>query len=96
MQPISKLLTPAAKPDPWRPGSPAGEATSVLTEKCVAIGGESDLVEARRAMRELAADVGFPDSGCVLLTLVLQGTTAEPLVRRLGIEVVDEAPRDPR
>ena len=32
--------------------------------------------------------------GCVLLTLLLQGTTAEPLVRRLGIEVVDEGPRD--
>jgi CPA1 family monovalent cation:H+ antiporter len=27
--------------------------------------------------------------GCVLLTLLLQGTTADPLVRRLGIEVRD-------
>src|SRR6188508_81927 len=36
--------------------------------------------------RDLLQGIVF---GCVLLTLVLQGTTAEPLVRRLGIEVVD-------
>ena len=42
--------------------------------------------------RDLLQGIVF---GCVLLTLLLQGTTAEPLVRRLGIEVVDEAPRDP-
>ncbi len=41
--------------------------------------------------RDLLQGIVF---GCVLLTLLLQGTTAEPLVRRLGIEVVDEAPRD--
>jgi CPA1 family monovalent cation:H+ antiporter len=41
--------------------------------------------------RDLLQGIVF---GCVLLTLVLQGTTAEPLVRRLGIEVVDEAPRE--
>ena len=34
--------------------------------------------------RDLMQGIVF---GCVLLTLVLQGTTAEPLVRRLGIEV---------
>jgi CPA1 family monovalent cation:H+ antiporter len=42
--------------------------------------------------RDLLQGIVF---GCVLLTLVLQGTTAEPLVRRLGIEVVDEASREP-
>jgi CPA1 family monovalent cation:H+ antiporter len=41
--------------------------------------------------RDLLQGIVF---GCVLLTLLLQGTTAEPLVRRLGIEVVEEAPRD--
>ena len=38
--------------------------------------------------RDLLQGIVF---GCVLLTLLLQGTTAEPLVRRLGIEVRDEA-----
>lgn len=42
--------------------------------------------------RDLLQGIVF---GCVLLTLLLQGTTAEPLVRRLGIEVRDEAPREP-
>jgi CPA1 family monovalent cation:H+ antiporter len=41
--------------------------------------------------RDLMQGIVF---GCVLLTLVLQGTTAEPLVRRLGIEVREESPRD--
>ncbi len=73
MQPIAKplaLVQPLAKPDPWRPGAPEDPATSVLREKNVTIVGDADLVEARRAMRELAAEVGFADSGCVLLTLV--------------------------
>ena len=42
--------------------------------------------------RDLLQGIVF---GCVLLTLLLQGTTAEPLVSRLGIEVRDEAPREP-
>ena len=42
--------------------------------------------------RDLLQGIVF---GCVLLTLLLQGTTAEPLIRRLGIEVRDEAPREP-
>lgn len=41
--------------------------------------------------RDLLQGIVF---GCTLLTLLLQGTTAEPLVRRLGIEVRDEAPRE--
>lgn len=41
--------------------------------------------------RDLLQGIVF---GCVLLTLLLQGTTAEPLVRRLGIEVRDEAPHE--
>jgi CPA1 family monovalent cation:H+ antiporter len=41
--------------------------------------------------RDLMQGIVF---GCVLLTLVLQGTTAEPLVRRLGIEVREEGPRE--
>jgi CPA1 family monovalent cation:H+ antiporter len=41
--------------------------------------------------RDLLQGIVF---GCVLLTLLLQGTTAEPLVRRLGIEVRGEAPRE--
>lgn len=57
----------------WRapPGRFApGDTGDVVTERRVAIGREADLVEARRAMRELAAATGFEDSGCVLLTLV--------------------------
>lgn len=41
--------------------------------------------------RDLLQGIVF---GCVLLTLLIQGTTAEPLVRRLGIEVVDDPPRE--
>ena len=43
--------------------------------------------------RDLLQGIVF---GCVLLTLLLQGTTAEILVGRLGIEVRDEAPREAR
>ncbi len=41
--------------------------------------------------RDLLQGIVF---GCTLLTLLLHGTTAEPLVRRLGIEVRDEDPRE--
>jgi CPA1 family monovalent cation:H+ antiporter len=41
--------------------------------------------------RDLLQGIVF---GCVLLTLLVQGTTAELLVRRLGIEVRDEVPRE--
>jgi monovalent cation:H+ antiporter, CPA1 family len=41
--------------------------------------------------RDLLQGIVF---GCVLLTLLVQGTTAEPLVSRLGIEVLDDPPRE--
>ena len=41
--------------------------------------------------RDLLQGIVF---GCVLLTLLLQGTTAELLVRRLGIDVREERPRE--